>query len=84
MRRDAPSFGRGREFMRGWQPRLVAGAVAIGGSVLIARNLGRVYVDGLRAQSDNAQWAHVVEHERRFVEALRSGTASEGDDGACT
>ena len=44
--------------------------------------LSRALFDGLQIHDDEAQWRHVASHEQRFVRALRSGTASEGDEDA--
>ena len=40
--------------------------------------LVRTFDTGLSAGED--QWNHVIKHEQRFIQALKAGTAAEGDD----
>ena len=54
---------------------MAAAAVALP----VLSGLSSVWSKGLALEGE-AQWAHVAAHERRFVEAITSGSALEGDD----
>lgn len=45
---------------------------------LVTVGILRTFREALEHPSD--QWAHVLRHEQRFIEALRSTTSAEGDD----
>tara|TARA_B110001452_G_scaffold5071_1_gene4704 strand:+ start:271 stop:435 length:165 start_codon:yes stop_codon:yes gene_type:complete len=42
--------------------------------------LWSVWSKGLAIEGEQEQWLHVAAHERRFVQAITSGSALEGDD----
>ena len=54
----------------------IVGAL-IGGGILVASALVRTFNDAL---ADDDQWSAVLRHEQRFIQAMRVGTAAEGDD----
>ena len=67
------------------QRRWVVGGLGLSCAVLASAalpNLARTFIDGLSDDvlDNDAQWRHVSRHEERFVQALRAGTAAEGDD----
>ena len=37
----------------------------------------------LAINDDDDAWEHVRQHEQRFLQALRQGSAAEGDDASC-
>ena len=43
----------------------------------------RVALVDLLPEDDDAAWEHVRQHEQRFLQALRQGSAAEGDDASC-
>jgi hypothetical protein len=45
--------------------------------------IARAFSNGLLATSEDSQWQVVSDHEQRFVQALRMGSASEADDASC-
>ena len=51
--------------------------------VASAAGLARVIRSGLAINNDDDAWAHVRQHEQRFLQALRQGSAAEGDDASC-
>jgi hypothetical protein len=65
----------------GAKPAATASALAL--FAVSFAGLARTLVSGLSVEGDEMQWAHVVRHEERFLQALRSGTAAEGDDASC-
>ena len=63
--------------------KTAAAASALVFFVVSFAGLARTVVSGLAVQGDELQWALVVRHEQRFLQALRSGTSAEGDDASC-
>ena len=45
--------------------------------------IARAFSNGLLATSEDSQWQVVSDHEQRFIQALRMGSASEADDASC-
>ena len=61
-----------------WLALAVAGFAAAS-----AAGLARVITTGLAINDDDDAWEHVRQHEQRFLQALRQGSAAEGDDASC-
>ena len=56
---------------------------AAGFAVASVAGLTRVVHQGRAIDNDDDAWAHVRQHEERFIMALRQGSAAEGDDASC-
>ena len=64
---------------RGW-----VALATFGVAVASVAGLTRVIRQGLAINNDeDAAWEHVRQHEARFLQALRQGSAPEGDDASC-
>ena len=63
--------------------RKLAALAGFGFAVASAAGLARVIRSGLAINNDDDAWAHVRQHEQRFLQALRQGSAAEGDDASC-
>lgn len=63
--------------MKSRLPQAAVLLVAVG-LAPIAFGLKRVISDGLAIDNEAALWSHVLDHERRFQQALQAGTSAEG------
>ena len=63
--------------------RKLVALAGFGFAVASAAGLARVIRSGLAINNDDDAWAHVRQHEQRFLQALRQGSAAEGDDASC-
>ena len=63
---------------RGW-----VALATFGVAVASVAGVTRVVRQGLAINNDDDAWTHVRQHEQRFIQALRQGSAAEGDDASC-
>jgi hypothetical protein len=76
-----PFFSQHRRFqMRRRVGALLGLSAALSLPVL---GIARAFSNGLLATSEDSQWQVVSDHEQRFIQALRMGSASEADDASC-